>query len=170
MKYYLITGVPPVDYGALMFYNIGEINAGEGNSIYEKSIALKYISSLKSYPLPLDIVLPVFSWGLQIRDGKVVRLLNKMNFMYFENDSNFNRSNTHMYAVRHGCFHGGYYFHQNDKIKIEQVSEDDLRDIIGQVNRYSNHRLRNLIFYDLDKTNLRMYDENIFKQILNRFN
>lgn len=170
IKYTARTGIPPVDYGVLMYYNMGNIDAGTDNSIYDKAIASKYNPSIKYYPLTLDIALPVFAWGLQIREGKVIKLLNKMNFLHFENDSNFTAAGNGRYNVKHACFHGGYYFKENDAVKTEHVPEDDLMDIIKQVNRYSNHRIRNLIFYDLDKENLTLYDAVIFKKILDRLN
>jgi hypothetical protein len=170
IKYVNRTGIPPVDRGVLMYYNMGDIDAGPANSIYDKPIAAKYNPFIKSYPLTLDIALPIFAWGLQLREGKVVKLLNKMNFLHFENDSNFTRTSKNRYAVKHACFHGGYYFKENDAVKTEHVPEEDLLDIIKQVNRYSNHRISNLIFYDLDKENLLLYDKNVFQKILDRLN
>jgi hypothetical protein len=94
VKYAARTGVPPVDHGVLMYYNMGTINAGPKNSIYEKSTAAAYNAFIESYPLTLDVALPVFSWGLKIREGKVVELLNKIYFTHFENDSNFSVTGT----------------------------------------------------------------------------
>ncbi|MEO5682666.1 MAG: hypothetical protein ABIQ88_08490 [Chitinophagaceae bacterium] len=166
VKYPGRTGIPPVDYGVLMYYNMGSIDAGTGNSIYEKSTASKYNPSIKNYPLTLDIALPIFAWGLQVRDGKVIKLLNKMNFLHFENDTNFIKTDNDRFTVQHACFHGGYYFQENDVVKTEYTPEEDLLEIVKQVNRYSNGRIRNLIFYDLDKENLVLYEKNIFKEIM----
>ena len=168
VKYPIQTGIPPVDYGALMFYNMGDIDAGNNNSIYDKSIAEKYSPYIKSYPLTLDIALPIFAWGLQIREGKVIKLLNKMNFLHFENDSNFMASGKGRYTARQACFHGGYYFQDKDEVKTEHVPEQDLLEIVTQVNRYSNHRIRDIIFYDLDKENINLYEAGIFKKIMDR--
>lgn len=166
VKYAATTGIPPVDGGILMYYNMGDINAGTTNSIYDKSIAARYIPSLQTYPLPLDIALPLFAWGLQLRAGKVVKLLNKMNFRHFQNDTNFIATGKDRYTAQHACFHGGYYFMENDSVKTEQVTEKDLLDITAQINRYSNKRIGNLLFYDLDTENLVLYDKNIFRKML----
>ncbi len=168
VKYPGKTGIPPVDYGVLMYYNMGDIGPGDLNSIYDKSIAAKYNASIKTYPLVLDIALPIFAWGLQVREGKIVRLLNKMNFLYFENDSNFTRAGSSRFVVKSACFHGGYYFKERDEVKTEQVPAADLMDIVEQVNKNSNHHIRNLIFYDLDKENLVLYDKDIFRKIMDR--
>jgi len=170
VKYKEITGVPPVDYGVLMYYNMGAINGDNNNSIYEKSIADKYNSYIRSYPLPLDVALPVFSWGLTIRDGKVVALLNKINFTQFENDSNFIKAGSDRYQVKHACFKSGYYFKENDQIKQEHVPAGDLQDITNQINKYTNHKIGKLIFYDLDSTNLVQYDKDVFEKALNNLN
>lgn len=170
VKYKEITGVPPVDYGVLMYYNMGAINGDNNNSIYEKSIADKYNSYIRSYPLPLDVALPVFSWGLTIRDGKVVELLNKINFTQFENDSNFIKADSDRYQVKHACFKSGYYFKENDQIKQEHVPAGDLQDITNQINKYTNHKIGKLIFYDLDSTNLVQYDKDVFEKALNNLN
>jgi hypothetical protein len=70
------TGVPPADRGMLMPYNVGQITApGHGNSIFDLSIAEPYFTSSSPYPLPLDIGLPAFSWGVQFRNGKFMGIL-----------------------------------------------------------------------------------------------
>ena len=165
VKYLTIAGIPPVDHGVLMYYNMGEINANNSNSIYEKTIAEKYNSYIKTYPLMLDVALPIFTWGQQIREGKVVRLLNKMNFMDFENDSNFIAVKKGWFAAKHSCFKSGYYFIENDNVKIENASGNDLLEIANDIHHNSNQKIRNIIFYDLDKTNLILYDQDIFKKI-----
>jgi hypothetical protein len=170
VKYKERTGVPPVDYGVLMYYNIGAINGDNTNSIYERSIADRYSSYLKLYPLPLDVALPVFSWALTVRDGKVVELLNKINFRQFENDSNFIKVNEDRYLAKHACFKNGYYFKERDEIKQEHVPPDDLLDITTQINQHTNHHIGKLIFYDLDSTNLIQYEKDILKKVLNNFN
>lgn len=166
VKYHQRTGIPPVDFGVLMYYNMGSVSAANINSIYDRSIAERYASYLHSYPMELDIALPIFLWGIQTRQGKVVQLLNKMNFSHFENDSNFIPVEKNSFSVKHASFKGGYYFRKNDLIKLENVPTESLREIAEQVNRHSNHQIRNLIFYDLDSLNLIHYDKNVFKEIL----
>jgi hypothetical protein len=166
VKYPEHTGIPPVDHGVLMYYNMGDIDAGGRSSIYDKDIAHRYTPWLRSYPLSLDIALPVFSWALLVRDGKVVQLLDKMNGDLFAKDTGFNQLSPNWYTAKQGCFKNGYYFRAGDRVKVESVPADDLLDIVADVNRHSNHRIRNLIFFDLDHQNLRSYDKDTFKEIL----
>ena len=75
IKYPEKTGIPNVDKGVLMYYNMGVINAGEHNSIYSQKIAKNYINSSHNYKLPLNIALPVFSWGVHIRNNQVTNII-----------------------------------------------------------------------------------------------
>lgn len=67
-KYAEKTGVPPVDRGALMCYNLGGINdIRTPNSIFDLAEFRKYFRRDK-YPLPLDITFPVFGWHVWFHD------------------------------------------------------------------------------------------------------
>ncbi|MBX2979101.1 MAG: hypothetical protein KF905_07395 [Flavobacteriales bacterium] len=71
------TGVPPADRGMLMPYNVGKITEpGDVNSIFDEATAAPYFNGTKAYPLPLDIGLPAFSWGVQFRNGKFLGILH----------------------------------------------------------------------------------------------
>jgi len=169
VKYPMRTGIPPLQRGVLMFYNMGNIDAGEGSSIYDPAIAERYLPSLASYPMDLDVALPIFSWGMQIRHGAVVRLLNKVNFHHFEHDVNFEPSDYNRYRAKVACFSGGYYFQQGDIVKIEQVPANDLERMIKNIEQHSNQRLHEVLFFDLDTTNLVLYDKDVFKKVLDHF-
>jgi len=97
-------GIPPVDHGVLFYFNFEETDSGN-----------EHTPSLRSYPLTLDVALPLFSTGRSTRDG------------------------------------------------------EDLFEIVADINRHSNHHIRNLIFFDLDRENLSRYDPNVFKEALTRF-
>lgn len=170
VKYPATTGIPPVDRGVLMYYNMGSINAGLQRSIYESSIAAKYNSFIESYPLPLDVALPIFSWGLKIRNGRVVELLNKICFRHFENDSNFRHVNGNWFTTLNPCFKAGYYFAKGDAVKIENVKADELLEMADEINRHSNNNINSIIFYDLDSANLVQYEKNLYKKLVGRFN
>jgi hypothetical protein len=170
VKYYQRTGVPPVDYGVLMYYNMGEINAGNKNSVYDKAIAAKYNPSLVDYPLVLDVALPIFAWAQQIRDGQVVGLLNKINGGHFADDSNFTVLGKNRLLVKHAGFKAGYYFREKDEVKLESVSEGELLGMVKEINKYLPMNPRTIIFYDLDSINTTRYEKGIYKKVLDGFN
>jgi len=76
IKYRERTGVPPVERGMLMFYNMGKFSADpEARAIFDVDAAQRYLARIADYPLPLDAALPIWSWTLQLRDDRVVDLL-----------------------------------------------------------------------------------------------
>lgn len=170
IKYKFKAGIPPVNSGTLMLYNMGKIAGDTLNSIYSKEITKKYISYLENYPLSLTIALPIFGWGIQSREGQVINLLNKMTYHDFISDTNFSKQTTTIFKVKNYCFKGGYYFAKNDVVKLETVSEDQLIEMTETINNNIKQKPTEIIFYDLDTINLNRYDKNIFKKTITTFN
>src|ERR1019366_1414323 len=78
-KYMAKTGVPPVDKGLLMCYNMGNLtHPGTGNSILETTELKKYIASVTTYPLPLDVALPIFDWKVLFHEGSYAGLVKDL--------------------------------------------------------------------------------------------
>ena len=169
VKYSDRTGIPPVDYGVLMFYNMGSIDTSHNNSIYEKQNAQKYITSLQNYPLQLDVALPIFSWGIQIREHKVVQLLNKMYAQDFENDTHFTKTTPNRFSTQQANFKSGYYFLVGDEVKIENISPANLTEMANMIQLNSRKPINNLIFYDLDSLNIANYENTTFSQVATLF-
>jgi hypothetical protein len=171
VKYFIKTKVPDADYGVLMYYNMGTIAADSLNSVYDREIAVKYIESLKNYPLKLDIALPVFSQGVHIEQKKVVNLISKVNIQNFTNDTNFNQISNNQLHVKHSNIKFGYYFKQSDEIKIESISFDMLKEMADDLKNQFDKKPKQIIFFDLDSINLTNYqDENQdFSKIIDCF-
>lgn len=72
------TGIPPVDRGLLMPYNIGGVkDPAETHSIFDPEKADVYFRGKEPYPLPLDIALPAFSWAAQFRKGRFMGVVQE---------------------------------------------------------------------------------------------
>lgn len=165
IKYKERTGVPPVDYGVLMYYNMAAIDVSSRSSVYDKATAAKYNAFIKTYSLPLVPALPIFTWGIQIRDNRVVGLLNKMNAGHFNSDINFDEIKENRFQVKNACFKGGYYFKQGDEVKIEGVSKNALMEMCDDMVFNPKFPVTKVLFYDLDSVNISQYEESIFKKI-----
>lgn len=169
IKYFEETKIPNVDKGVLMYYNMGKIVADSLNSIYDRNIAHKYLSSLKRYPLSLNIALPIYSWGIHIRDGKVIGLRNKIAFDNLKKDSSFVLTNKNWLRVRQSNYKNGIYYKKNDFLKEETISKDDLMLMADDLEEYSKEKPEEIIFYDLDEFNIKKYEKNIFEKVISRF-
>ncbi len=171
VKYLERTGVPNVDHGVLMYYNMGKISDDTTNSIYEHEIAQRYVLSLKTYPLPLRVALPIFSWGIHIRGHKVVGLLNKVNEGVFQDSIYFEPKPPHFFSVKKDGFVAGYYFQKGDHIKIESIKESDLYEMASDLSVNFSKKTKEIVFYDLDSLNLSRYEnkKDIFKKVAASF-
>lgn len=168
IKYSKITGVPPVDRGMLMYYNMGKINAYQtGNSIFNKDDAAKYIDFIPQYPLPLDAALPAFSWGIHIRKGNVIELLNNLTSEDFATHESFKKSGT-MYVAQKSFFYRGYYFMQDDEVKIEEIGPEECRVAARQL----KSKLKspgNVAIYHLDSLIFNRYEKQDFEKVFNYY-
>lgn len=169
VKYRTITGIPPCDRGMLMFYNMGELSAGSTqNSIYNRSDAQKYVRSLNSYPLPLDVALPVFSWGIQIRNGQIVSLLNNFPKELLNNNSNFElRKNVYVTTKSH--FFKGYYFKENDSTRFEEIGPTQCMDAAVLLSKYTGSAKRTVNLFHLDSINMYRYEKETVDSVYNCF-
>ncbi len=169
VKYFKKTKIPNVDSGVLMFYNMGSISADSLNSIYSQKISEKYLKSLKKYPLHLDFALPIYSWGIHIRDQKVLGLRAKLNFEALKKDKNFEQISPVFFKVKESNYKNGVFYEENDLLKIEAISSQDLIEMAEDLHENPAQTPKEIIFYDLDEFNLNNYEKNIFKQVVSCF-
>jgi len=170
VKYKDITGIPPVDRGMLMYYNMGRINAGDSpNSVFNTADAAKYIDFLPDYPLPLDIALPAFSWGIHIRNGSVIGLLNNMNLSDFQDSSFFTNANTNSFTATGSFFFRGFYFMKNDVVKVEEITPEQCLLAAKQVNTVFPGSPGSVAIFHLDSLIISHYEKKDFEKAFNTY-
>jgi hypothetical protein len=169
VKYFRKTKIPNVDSGVLMYYNMGSIAPDSLNSIYDQKIAEKYLKSLKKYPLHLDIALPIYSWAVHIRNEKVIGLRSKLYVSELKKDKNFEQISSIFFKVKHSNYKNGVFYEENDLLKIESISTDDLKQMANELDENLAQSPKEIIFYDLDQFNLKNYEKNIFEQVVSCF-
>lgn len=126
-KYYQ-NNIPPVKRGVLMCYNISDPkNFDVENSIFSYGETMKYIEDVK-YPLPLDIALPSFSWGVMFDSQKEFEgFCSKINLEDIQKDSCFaktERENVYTSKYTHEKF--GRFFRKGNMVRVENVNPDDV--------------------------------------------
>ena len=164
IKYPEKTGIPSVKTGVLMYYNMGVINVDEDNSIYNQKTAKNYINSLHNYKLPLNIALPVFSWGVHVRSNQVTNLIGGLRVNDLTGDQ-FEKINENRYKVVKDVVFKSRYLAKDDEIKIEAVSADQLKEMMHDIKKNSKHKPNEIIFYDLNENNLKAYEKEDFKTV-----
>ena len=166
VKYAKRTGTPPVDQGVLMFYNMGKLtDVSTINSILDLETAKKYLYNFDEYDLNFDVALPLFSWGVQFRKGKVVQLLNNLSESDLEENADLVQQENNYFEVKKSTYINDQYVYKGDQIRFESVQSAQLKkasQMLDEVMKDSNY---NLIFYHLDEKVLSSYSPQFLKSL-----
>ncbi len=167
VKFFEKTGVPPVDKGVLMFYNMGDLtNKQESNSILNLEVAQNYLGKLEQYPLDLDIALPLFSWGVQFREDEIVQLLYDLNAKELSTKPSFEKISQNNFQVQESTFFKGTYLYKNDQIRLEKVSLEELEEAKIMLKEALGSRSYSYILYHLEETIIEGYPVEEIQEIL----
>ncbi len=150
------TGLPPVARGMLMYYNMGEVDQWESsNSILDTALAAPYLQGLKNYPLPLDIALPVFGWGVVFRDNDLFRIINNLDSSQLVDNSRFRKTDSGRYEVLKSTYLQGYYLYKGDKIRLERAEASQVISAAKTLSGYFVDGDFTLSWYHLDAEQLK---------------
>lgn len=165
IKFRRTTGVPPVQRGMLMCYNMGNLrNINSANSILDVEELKKYIGDLKNYPLPLDVAFPVFEWVVLFRNNQFNGLLQNMSKDVFT-DSLFSRSKN-FYTLKMDANVGGYVLKKGDVLRYEASDYKETLQAESLISKDLKGNALSVSLYHLDSITLKKYSyyelENIY--------
>ncbi len=174
VKFRAKTGTPPVDEGVLMAYNMGNLDdAATQNSILDIKILKSYIGDLQNYPLKLNIALPIFSWGVVLRDGEVVKLINNLDKKQILNTTDFsslfNEKTDGHFEILKNTYLNGFYLYKDDEIRIENIPLSILQESADVIAQNMGQQNLTVIFYHLDSVSLQRYRYEDLDNIIQRF-
>ncbi|MEM6685889.1 MAG: hypothetical protein AAF617_08925 [Bacteroidota bacterium] len=147
VKYKEKTGIPPVDRGVIMFYNVGEVTSlEETNSILNLKTVDTYVSFLAEYPLDYDIAVPLFSWAVVFNQGKLRQLITKMDLASLQQ---LQKEGNYYNADEGGVYVGDSYLYEDDKVRYETVDAESLAALASRIKKYAAQDF-NLIYYHIN--------------------
>ncbi len=155
VKYRERTGVPPVERGMLMFYNMGDI--GRGDAIYNAEAAARYTERIADYPLPLDVALPLWAWTVHLRDGVVRGLLQSVDASDMAQDFLAPAGADRWVATRTAFFRGELLA-EGDLLEVETITPEAARAAARQVAPHLRPEKRTVALFDLAERNLTRHD------------
>ena len=175
VKYFEKTGVPPVDKGTLMAYNMGTLDDPQTqNSILDTTILKSYLKNFENYPLKLDIALPLFSWGIVIRDGEAVKIINNLSEQDFlEIDNSRKKEGFELYEnkvrILKNLYFESYYLYKDDEIRLENTPLSILKPTADLLAQHLNNQQLTVSFFHLDSRIIQRYHYEDLQDIINRF-
>lgn len=157
IKYRERTGVPPVDRGMLMFYNMGTFSADpEARAIFDERSAARYLARLRDYPLPLDGALPIWSWVIHLRDGVVEGLLQSTDPAELASVEFLRPAGADRFEATRSTFLHGSFLRAGDILKIEVTGPAETLTAAGMLARHlaATPTPRTIALFDLSERNL----------------
>jgi len=166
-KYSDKTGIPPCNKGLLMCYNMGNLkNPETNNSILETSELKKYTDNLNSYPLPLDIALPIFEWMVLFRNNSYAGLIQNLPDSFLRNPSLF-KPNSNRYESLSDTTVSGYEFKKGDMIRLEESKYDEILKAAGALSPQLITPNFTISLYHLDSVTLSKFKKDELETIYN---
>ena len=121
-KYKLKTGIPPVNRGLLMCYNMGNLKSLEtNNSILDAAELEKYIGNLHEYPLQLDVALPLFDWKVLYRQRSYAGLIQQLPDSVLQ-QSGVAQQSRNMFTITRDTTLNDYAFKKGDVVRQEDAN------------------------------------------------
>jgi len=162
------TGIPPVDRGVLMYYNMGDIKSvEEPNSILNTETAATYLKNHMQYDLPLDYALPVFSWVLAYRLGELHAIINQSPCEQLDTMSATQTLGAGRYRMQQNAYFGNHYLNKGDQLRCEAPTVRSLETAIDQLKSIDNN-CEHLLFYHLDENLSNAFPKNLPQRLADR--
>ncbi|QEC41902.1 hypothetical protein [Pseudobacter ginsenosidimutans] len=156
-KYKLKTGVPPIDRGLLMCYNMGNLkNPLTKNSILDPEEMEKYTTNLHEYPLDLDVALPIFNWKVLFRKNEYAGLIQNLPTENLDHKLLTNREGN-TYRLLKDTVLLGYDLHKDDLIRQEDSNFGDILRSARILKKKIRNEKLTLSLYHLDSITLDNY-------------
>lgn len=173
LKYPEKTGIPPVDRGMLMCYNMGDLDDwATENSILDLQVFKSYLPNRQpdlGYPLPLDVALPLFRWGVLFREGRLIKLLNNLSEADLQDVSRFKKSALNRYEVVKSTYLQAHYLYAGDLLRLEQVSQGELEAAAAMLGKLHGTPEITVAFYHLDTSVMQFFPQEKIRAVLERF-
>lgn len=144
-----LTGIPPVEKVYLMCYSTSSpLENSDKNSILDLNTLKSYLAKLEDYPIKkIEVALPIYSWGIVTNHLGKHKLINALSIKDLNNPDFKKISNSEAEILKDG-FYFGNFLNKGFKIKIEEISEDQLENTIQFLDKKID--TYNIIYYQLD--------------------
>lgn len=170
IKFFEKTGVPPVDRGILMFYNMGDLeNWATENSILDLEIGQQYFQNFDKYPLDLDVALPIFHWGILFRDSEMIKIINNLSEADLSDESRFKKLTENRFRVIKSTYLNGQYLYRGDGIRLEGIDFEELKKSAEKLGQLIENEKITVSFYHLDSLNFEKFSAEKLNVVLNAF-
>ena len=168
VKYQARSGVPPADKGLLMCYNMGNLkNPFTRNSIIETAELQKYTGNISSYPIPLDIGLPLFEWKVLFRERVYAGLIQNLPTELLKPSFTVRKDNN--FQMLKDTLLNGYALRKGDVLRSEESKTNEVLAAGKVINTHLKNTHPLISLYHLDSVTLSKYATNELENLYDCF-
>ncbi len=171
IKYADQTGIPPVDRGMLMCYNVADWKkVATKNSIFDTEVIGSYLGNLEAYPLPLDVALPLFRWTAIYRNNRFVAFVNNLDNQRIKQYSFLQKTKeANRFVVLADTSALGLSLRRGDLFRTESANFHDLLITIEVLRKRIQNQNLTFALYHLDQPTLTYYSDDQVSQLFQAF-
>ena len=131
------TGIPPVDRGMLMPYNLDPVHKpGTTDSIMDEKLLRSYIDRSRQYPLLLDIVLPIFTWAAHFdMDKKFLGLIRDVTLNDLKENNKLKNEKQRFYRASETTYIRDIKIIKGDYIRLDGATYNNLMRMAGYLEK-----------------------------------
>lgn len=156
-KYAEKSGIPPVDKGLLMCYNLAKPDDFKTENSIGTIAGLEQYITHNQYKLRLDVALPLYSWAVLFRGNAFKGILSDYDQLL--NDTiKLKKSSSNKFILQDDVLVGQTYLRNGDEIRIEKISNDELDKMISVIkDKIQIDGQTRITFFSFDKKYINDY-------------
>ena len=163
-----LMGIPPVDRGLLMCYNVADArNYKTPNAILQSKIVKQYLKG-DTYPIKLDIGLPMFSWAAWFNGKEFKGILSNWNELDAKNKTLYAKKEGNYYQVKTDTLIGNNYLREGDILRWDNSSEEEMKETINLLYDKLDLETIRITFFDWENKKIKRH-EKILEQYYREF-
>ena len=149
------TGVPPVERGTLMCYNMAAPkDIGVNDAIFDPALVNGYLKS-NDYPFALEAALPLFSWGALFHENQFKGLAAGLSEAAVKGNPLFSPVSEGRYRFTQDTVFANIYMREGDIVRLDEPSREE---VIGLAKRLAEIKaVKNISFFDWNPSKIRAY-------------
>jgi hypothetical protein len=171
VKYFKRMGVPPVDSGMLMFYNMGNVKEeSTNNPVYDEQTASAYLYNFETYPLPLDIALACYQEAAIFEQGKLRKLVDLHGDSLPEKKEGFRKTGSNRYEVTAQTSLEGIPLSPGTHIRLDGLDPAECLKSARQIQPYLKQTQLHVAIFSLENYNPSDYEKETIEAVYHQFN
>jgi hypothetical protein len=170
-------GIPPVSRAMLMTYNLGDPTIyTPKNSIFDVTTVAKNLDGQSGYAIPIDLMFPIFSYGIVYRSQKYTGIINGLNQVQIDSLDFLKTATTKstgfksaFYTVTRDTVFQKLLLKAGDELKLETLTDRDLNDCARLATKMVHNDTICVSFFQLDKTTFSHTKKEVIEDIYKKY-